>query len=138
MVNGSLLDHEFCMKKPMVRFTPWAPCSSGGNDRRSAGRSERQSKLAVASHVLEVGAWQWRSLPYATHRDGHSEAGVEVEVFALRLSRVSVVAGSGRFLRPSFNTSPNSPGFSSRFAYLALDESRFGFCPFSLFHPSLL
>jgi len=137
MVNRMLLDYEFFKKKPMVRFTPWAPCNSGGNDRRTAARSERQSKLAVGSNVLKVGAWQSRSLPYVTHRDGHREAGVQVEVFALRLSRVTVVAGSVRFLRPSFKTSPNAPDLSSGFPYSGMDESCLGVNTIYLSNPSV-
>ena len=137
MVNGSLLDHEFFMKKPAPRFVPQAPSYSGGYGRRTAGRSEKQSKLAVGSNVLEVGAWQSRSLAYATHRDGYREAGVQVEVFALRLSKVSVVAGSVRFLRPSFKTSPNAPDLSSGFPYMGMDESCLGFYSIYLSNPSV-
>src|SRR5437879_11440741 len=97
MVNGSLLDHEFFMKQSMFRFTLRAPCNSVGRDRRTAGRSERRSNLPVRSHVLEIGAWQLRSLPYVAHRYSYREAGVETEVLALSLSRVRVVAGSVGF-----------------------------------------
>ncbi len=96
MVNRMLLDHEFFMKKPMLRFILRASCNSGGQHRGSAMRPERQSNLPVGSQVLEAGAWQSRSLPYGANRGSYGEAAAEIEVFALSMSRVSGVAGSVR------------------------------------------
>ena len=136
MVNGSLLDYEFLMKQPMLRFTLRAPCNTRGQDRRGAGRSERQSSLPVGSHVLEVGAWQSRSVPFVTNRDSHCGAGVEIEVFALSLSRVRVVAASVRFVRPSFKVSPNATGLASGFQCLGIDRILYGFSSIYLFNYS--
>src|SRR6266478_6082855 len=122
MVNGSLLDYEFLMKQPMLRFTLRAPCNSGGQYRRRAGRSERQSNLPVETHVLELRARQSRSLPYVIHGDSYREPGVESEVFELSLSRVRIASGSIKFLRGRFKVSPNAPDLSSGFQYMGIDE----------------
>ena len=127
MVNGSLFDHEFFMKQPMLRFTLRAPCNSVGRDRRTAGRSERRSNLPVGSHVLEIGAWQSRSLPYVAHRDSYKEAGVEREMLALSLSRVRVGAGSVGFVRCNFKASSNAPDLFPGFQYMGIDKSCRGF-----------
>jgi len=121
-----LLDHEFFMEQPILRFMLQAPCNSGGHDRRPTRRSERRSNLPVRSHVPEIGAWQSRSLPCVAHRDSYREAGIEVEVLALSLSR-GVVAGSVRFVRCNFKASPNAPDLSSGFQYMGIDESCLGF-----------
>jgi len=65
----------------------------------------------------------------------YREASVEIEVLALSLSTVRVVAGSVRFVRSNFNASPNAPDLFSGFQYMGIDESCLGFIqylPFSM------
>src|SRR6266571_4256170 len=128
MVNRMLLDHEFFMKKPMLRFILRASCNSGGQHRGSAMRPERQSNLPVGSQVLEAGAWQSRSLPYGANRGSYGEAAAEIEVFALSMSRVSGVAGSVRFVRRSLKVSPNAPDLFSGLQCVGIDESCVACC----------
>ncbi len=140
MVNRLLLDHEFFMKSFMkqlvLRLALRASCAFARHDRGTAERSEKPANLAVGSHVLKVGAWQSRSLPYVTHRDGFGEAGVEIEVFALGLSGARVVAGLARFARPSFKVSPNATGLASGFQCLGIDRILYGFSSIYLFNYS--
>jgi hypothetical protein len=123
MINGLLLDHEFLLKRQMLRFTLRAPCDSRGQGRRNAGRSARQSNLPVESQVQEVGAQRSRSLPYVAQRNSYGEAGVETRVFALSCIRVRVGAGSSKFVRRSFQVSTNAPGLPLGFQCVGIDES---------------
>ena len=106
-----LLDHEFFMKQPVFRFTLRAPCNSGGHDRKTTRRSERRSNLPVGSRVLEMGAWQSRSLPYIEHGASYKEAGVEIEVRASSLSRVRFDARSVKIRATLLQGLAQHPGF---------------------------
>lgn len=68
-----------------------------------------------------------RSHSYVAHRDSYREADVGIEVLALSLGTVRVVAGSVRFVRSNFKASPNAPDLFSGFQYMGIDESCRGF-----------